>query len=404
MARLHRSRPLAIAALLVALFPALSGLLARSRAGGPGDLEPESPPAPLLVPGRPDSLEVDRSKRAREYYALGRDLEHQAHPASAVAAYQSALRLDPTVPDAAFRLGRLMLAVQQFAEAASQFRSEWERDPRRTDAQRELGLALARGGEPGQALVVLDSLVRVAPRDDQAWQALAFAELAAGHAEEAERALRRAIALSPDRADEHRDLGAVLAARGRLDAARVAYRRAVALDRADGSAWINLGNLERREHKLEPALAAYRAAERADSTLAPALQGQVAVLRALGRDAEAGTVYRRWLAIRPDDHVARYEAVALFDALGRTDLALEVARDGVRRQPRSADARLVLGMALGGAGEYRAALGEMRRAEELLRGDEDRARARGAIAVLRARAPDSLRALFEQDSIAHATR
>jgi len=366
----------------------------------------ESPPAPLLVPGRDapaDTLKQNAATRAREQYRLGRAFETQGARAPAIAAYRNAARLDPTIPDANYRMGGIFLGVDQVQEAVKCFAAELRHHPGNVAAARELGLGLARLGETDRAVTQLELLTRRRPNDGDSWQALGFAYLAAKRPREAEIALRRAVALPPRRADKHRDLGAVLAARGKEADAREQYRKALAVDPKHATTWINLGNLERRAGNLEIALKDYREAQRRDSTLGLAFQAQVETLRDLGRADEAAAVYRRWLRDEPTDHTARLEAVRFFDELNRKDIALEIARDGVRRDERSGEAHLMLGMALESSGATRAALGELRKAEALFRTPPEKARARQLIAALRASAADSLRALFDADSARHVT-
>jgi len=114
---------------------------------------------------------------------------------------------------------------------------------------------------------------------------------------------------------------------------------------------------------------------------------------------EAGEVYRRWLALEPLQPELRMEAIRHFDAMGRKDIALELARDGVRVLPRSGEARLALGMALHEAGRERQSLAEIRHAQELLPQPEQRTRIGALVGAMRAHAPDSLRALFAADSV-----
>ena len=365
----------------------------------------ESPPAPLLVPGRPapdDTLKKSAAIRAREQYRLGRAFESRHQRAPAVAAYGNAVRFDPTIADANYRMGKLFLGVDQLQQAVKCFAAEVRHHPANADAARELGLGLARTGETAHAITQLERLTRRRPNDGDGWQALGFVYMAAGRARDAENALRRAVVLAPPRADKHRDLGAVLAARGQERDAREQYRKALALEPKDASTWINLGNLERRGGNLEGALKDYREAERRDSTLGLAFPGQVQTLRDLGRTEAAAAVYRRWLRDQPTDHTARLEAVRFFDALERMDIALEIARDGVRHDDGSGDAHLILGMALEASGATRAALGEVRKAEARFKTQVEKARARQLVAVLRASAADSLKALFAADSIGHA--
>ena len=77
-----------------------------------------------------------------------------------------------------------------------------------------------------------------------------------------------------------------------------------------------------------------------------------------------------------------------------------MAEEGLRVAPRAGAPRVVYGMALAGRGRVREALHHLRMAQDLF-GDEGQERVRidAMIAALRARAPDSLRTLFEADSV-----
>jgi len=142
-------------------------------------------------------------------------------------------------------------------------------------------------------------------------------------------------------------------------------------------------------------------ATEADSSYVPAYQAQLSWLRKAGRENEMGAVYRNWVRARPDDLDLRLEAVRYFNDQGRSDLSVELARDGVRRSRRSPDAHLILGMALESSGDSRAALRELRTAESLYKTPEGRTRVRSMITTMRGAAPDSLRAMFTADSAAN---
>ncbi len=364
----------------------------------------ESASVPLVVPGRQARADTAASPReqARLNYRLGLTLERKRMNAAAIEAYKKALRFDPTYPGASYRAGLLFLGRGQISDAVSRFESELRAHPGDADAARELGLALARIDQSPRALVVLERLTHRQPDDDEAWRALGFVYKHAGRLKDAETALRKAIQLKPARSGEHRDLALLLGSTGRIEEARAEYRRAAALDPRDATVWYNFGNLERRAGRLEQALAHFRGAEARDSGFSLASQGQIDVLLRLERQAEAGEAYRRWLRVRPDDHNARLEAVRLFDRIGREDIAVELAREGVRRAPRAGDSHLILGMVLGSHGDMKGALAEMRKAETLFTTREEREKVRQMIALLRTGAKDSMRALFAADSTAHA--
>jgi tetratricopeptide (TPR) repeat protein len=366
----------------------------------------ESAPAPLLIPGRPspgDSSVRNLSQRARDAYALGRQLELNGLLGAAIASYRNAVRFDPAIPDANFRMAMLFLLRDQVGDAAECLASEVEHHPENDDAIRQLGMCLARLGDTGRAIAHLERLARRRPKEGANWHALGFAYLAAKRPRDAETALRRALRLPPTTADEHRDLGTTLGALGRDAEARNQFVLALELDPRDAPSWVNLGNLERRAGRADSALACYRRAEGADSSLALALQAQAQLLREMKRDGEAADAYRRWLDRHPDHHGARLEAVRLLDAIGREDEALALAREGTRRAADSGQPHVILGMVLRGRGDTRGAIAELRRAETLFRGNTDeQERVRTIMAALRGSASDSLRALFAADSVAAA--
>jgi tetratricopeptide (TPR) repeat protein len=374
----------------------------------PADTVVESAPAPLLVPGRasfpPDTADRSREALARQQYEKGLGLERIHAFAAAIICYRRAVALDPTLAGPNYRMGMLFQSVAQVEEAVKAFAAEVERHPGDVQATRELGLGLAQLNEHARAIAQLEPLTRRNPDDGANWRALGYAYMRAGRPRDAETALRRAIALPPQNALEHRDLGFVLATTGRESEARAEYRRAIALDPKETGAWVNLANLARSKGDLEQALADFREAEDRDSALVLAVKAQAQLLGELKRFGEAGTTYRRLLQRAPGDLGARFAAVRLYEALGRDDIALELARDGVRHDRDSGEARLILGMALEAQGRLREAALELRRAESLTRDREGRERARRLITTLSVAAPDSLRALFAADSAALAKR
>src|SRR5262245_13073507 len=316
----------------------------------------------------------------------------------------NAARMDPTLKGPSLRIGILYASRQQWDPAARAFREELRRDPGSRVAGREYAITLAELGDTTRAIRMLEDLTRSGPSDAAAWRALGFAYTRAGRYEAAEKALRGAVGLRPKYALAWRDLGVVLAARDKATEARDAYRRAVAADSTDETALVNLANLESRLGNHERALRLYRDAERRDTTQVLAYRGQVAELVALGREADAGAVWRRWLARFPNDHEVRESAARHFVRMGRSDVALAIAREGVRLHPSAGQCWWLVGEVHALAGDDLDALGAYREAGERFLDPADLARNEASIAELRAGAADSLRARFRADSAAHAAR
>ena len=375
----------------------------------------ESPPAPLIRPPAPppitepklspDDTAMARVRaKAREAYGRGRLLEQQQAYSGAIISYMNAARMDPTLKGPSLRIGFLYASRQQWDPAARAFREELRRDPGSRVAAREYAMTLAELGDTTRAIRMLEDLTRSGPSDAAAWRALGFAYTRAGRYEAAEKALRGAVGLRPKYALAWRDLGVVLAARDKTTDARDAYRRALAADSTDETTLVNLANLESRLGNHDRALALYRDAERRDTTQVLAYRGQIAELVALGREADAGAVWRRWLARFPDDQEVRESAARHFVRVGRPDVALAIAREGVRLRPSAGQSWWLVGEVQQLAGDDLGALSAYREAGARFREPADLARNEASIAELRAGAPDSLRARFRADSMTHAAR
>lgn len=371
----------------------------------PDTVDLESAPAPLLVPGQPSSDVQPRKSPeqfAREQVELGAALERIGHVGAAVLAYENAVRADSTFPGASEKAGRLSMQVGQLAAAEQLFRLELRHHPANDDASRQLALVLSARGRHVEAVTRARRLTSRDPRRDDNWYALGIVSANAGHKREAETALRRALALGPERSLEHRDLGVLLASEQRTAEARQEYRKALALGDREPAIWIDLGNLEARAGHPDTALADYREAERRDSSYALAYEAQIKIHERLSRPDDVADVYLRWVTALPNDDDLRLRAVRHLAAIGRRDRALEIGRDGVRHDPRSPSAHLILGLALASYGDTRESVAELRRAETLFGTPRDRKRVRQLVASMRATAPDSLRAMFAADSVAHA--
>jgi tetratricopeptide (TPR) repeat protein len=367
-----------------------------------------SDPVPLTIPGRvsiTDTLDLEYRHRAREQMDLADAYGQEGLNGTAIVAYRNALRMDPTLRDANYRMGLLFLKTDQPEAALQCFSKEIEHHPDHVDARREFGLTLARMGQGGLAVAQLTRMVQARPRDGKAWHALGYAYQAAKRPHDAERALRHSLTIPPEDAEEHRDLGAVLADQDRLDEARAEYRRALAMAPNDPSTWYNLGNLERRAGVPDSAIAHYRRAQRGDSLFRPAWQMEVQTLVENRRQPEAAETYRRWLAELPEDHGARMSAIKLETDLDRPEAAMEIARQGVEDNPGDAHAVEILGTTLAAQGRWREGLKSMREAERLYQGDPTAMPALDAVvAHMRRVAPDSLRSLFATDSVETAAR
>lgn len=404
--------PLHRVLLLAALVGACLVAPVRAHAAARDSVQVESAPAPFLTRPKPaptrtpppitadeDTAIVNARRRAAEEFGRGLMFEEQHAYAAAIVSYNNAAKHDPQLRGPSYRMGLLFASRQQYDPAARAFREELRRDPESVPANMEFALALCELGDTTRASRMLEKLVRRAPSNPEVWRALGFVRGRSGDSAGAEKALRGAVGLKPGYAKAWRDLGVVLAATGRDADARDAYRRALDVDPDDESALINAANLESRMGNPTRAIALYHRAEEVDSLQAWAYRGQIREWVGLGREDQAGEVWKRWLAVAGGDAEVREGAVRHFARQNRIDVALSIAREGVRVSPKSGEAWWLLAETTSETADTRGALDAYRRAITLFRKPEDRARAERGLRELRAAAPDSLRTVFEADSL-----
>lgn len=376
----------------------------------PADSASFDPPAAPLIQapspaGRgPAPAPVDTAvrRRAREFYGRGILLEREAAYSAAIVSYTNAAKMDPSLRGPSFRIGQLFASRQQWDPAARAFREELRRNPDDRPAAREFALMLVELGDTTSPIRMLERLTRQAPADPTVWRALGFAHERSGNHVAAEKALRGAVALDARYALAWRDLGVVLAAQDRKREARDAYQRAINANPKDVSAIVNLANLESAAGAHTRALELYRSAEKLDSLQGYAYQGQVRELVALGREAEAGDVWRRFVAVTPHDLEVRESAARHFLRQRRPDVAVAIARDGVRVAPDASGTWWLLGEMHVEMGDTLSAISTLHEADQRARDPRDRERARASLAALRAAASEPLRARFPPDSIGPA--
>ena len=123
-------------------------------------------------------------------------------------------------------------------------------------------------------------------------------------------AYERAVAILPGHADAWNNIGVMRSGRGEYVEAEKAYARAVEIDPRHIAAWQNRGNLAARADQFETSIAAYRRAIELRPGDNRAYDGLSRTLYRARRIDEAVAVYNEWLAVDPENAVARHMMAA----------------------------------------------------------------------------------------------
>ncbi len=152
------------------------------------------------------------SARAHDFNA--EVLEFQGKLQDAAAEYRKALRLDPSLPNVHYRLGKLLLRMatdnQTLAQARRQFEDELRVNPQNAEAEYQLGEMAWRARNWNRAVQYLRQAAALEPQSPLILTALGRALVSDGKSREAISPLATAARLAPNDPTVHYELGIAL--------------------------------------------------------------------------------------------------------------------------------------------------------------------------------------------------
>lgn len=266
----------------------------------------------------------------RAHSTLGRALERRGESEAAEAAYERALRLEPSYVFVMRRLLRLALDRGIFARARMYADRLIDAAPDDAEHYFLAGLVAAHSGKRDSARDFYGAAIARAGGDyPEAYLNLGLNEKNGGDLEAAVAAYAKAIELRPGYVAALNSLGVAQAARGNAGAAESAYRRAIETDPRYSAAWLNLGRLLREQERFDEAVLAIKKALDSSPGYEDAWLSLGVTYARAERPDDAIDTYRRLIAIRPRYTSAWYNlGLALEDAhrLPEAAEAFETAR------------------------------------------------------------------------------
>jgi tetratricopeptide (TPR) repeat protein len=286
----------------------------------------------------------------------------------AIAAFEEALRQDPSFAPVKVNLARAWLQKRDFERAQAILEEVLEQRPHSPDVENLIGnILMERGDLPGAEARFRRS-VRLNPNFTDGHNSLGILFERTGRLPEAERAYRQVARIDPDYAEALNNLGNVLRAQGRWEEAVGAYERAIAADPGFHGSYNNLGlayqergwleqaekalrqglakaprhpilhsslgSLHYAAERFEQARAEFAAAIEFDPGYAEAHNNLGAALGRLGRPAEQEQAYRKAIELAPGYADARYNLALLLVERGQSGEALQELRRAVEADPR----------------------------------------------------------------------
>jgi tetratricopeptide (TPR) repeat protein len=323
-----------------------------------------APFASLHRPGLADAQKAEWEK----LYQSGIAHERATNPAAALAAYQSAAKLDDRYAELSFRLGRCQLALGDSAEARKSFERARDLDALRFRADTKINQSLLTS-----AATIIDTRPQGIPGEEFFYEhvhfnlagnyvvARAFAEQILGGSTNgpallAEAECARRLAFTDF--DRHRVLDEV---RQRLELPP--FTSQLAHDERDRRIREQLKRLHKSS--FTNAIATYEQAIARAPEDWVLRENFATLLQDFGQTREAEAQWRRVIQLLPHSEQAWFGLGNLLDSDGRALEALAAFREALRRGPNSVETRNGLGLALASLGRFTEAIAEYERALRL---------------------------------------
>ncbi|MEG4518189.1 MULTISPECIES: tetratricopeptide repeat protein [unclassified Microcoleus] len=198
---------------------------------------------------------VDLSRQAEVYLAEGKLNE-------AVAACESALKIEPNLAAACQTLGKVMQLRGEIEQAKQWYERAIDRNPNLPEVYANLGILYSQGKQWEKAIANCEKAISLAPNFAAVYRQLAKIWTQLEKREEAADCWYQAFNIEPNwaTAEEQVTLGNSLVELGKFDRAMECYSRAIGLNPQLATAYHNLGEMLVGQKRWDEAIANYRQA------------------------------------------------------------------------------------------------------------------------------------------------
>lgn len=191
-------------------------------------------------------------------------------------------------------------------EAEKTYRSILKVRPDNPDALHFLGVLLHQRGRGKEAIARIERALRIDPNYLDARINLGNVYKETGNTDKAAAIYREVIAARPDHASAYNNLGVVLRKSGRFEESERVLQQALALDPDNADFLHNLGSLYQDQNRYDEAVEAYTRSISSKPKQSDAYRSLWRMLRIRGLDEQSDIVIRKWLAVDPDNPIAKH--------------------------------------------------------------------------------------------------
>lgn len=303
---------------------------------------------------------IDFNKQAEIYLAEGRLNE-------AVAACESALKIEPNLAVACQTLGKVMQVRGEREQAKQWYEAAIDRNANLPEVYANLGSLYLQERRWEKAIAAYEKAISLAPNFAAAYRQLARVWTQLENREAAAECWYQACTIEPNwaTADEYLTLGNSLAEVGKIQQAIECYDRAIQLNPNLATAYHNLGEMLVSEKQPDEAIANYEKALEISPNSFESYHSLGKVWAAKGELDRAIDCYRQSLEFNPKYARAWLGMGGVFMLKGELDEAIKCYRQTLAINDNSYWAHNYLGDALAWQGKWQEAATCYRRAIEI---------------------------------------
>jgi tetratricopeptide (TPR) repeat protein len=278
--------------------------------------------------------------------AWGRYFFSQKQYAKAEAAFKQAIAAAPGMFAPRVDLADLyMTGLSKPSEAVAAYRSALALEPNHAGAHHGLGMALAASGKPDEAIAEFEKAAQLAPSNPLPLQALGRLYLARGELDRALSAFDRALKVQPDLIPARVDRADILAMKGNASQAIAEYQAAANAAPRYAPAHLKLGMVYQQQQRWQEAETAYLAAIESEPRLAVAYNN-LAWMSAERRTKldEALKWAHKAVELAPQSPDMQDTLAWVYRARGRLDQAATTLEHAAKLPPKRAQVHYHLGV------------------------------------------------------------
>jgi tetratricopeptide (TPR) repeat protein len=300
---------------------------------------PQNGPGAVLPKNRP---KMSRGQ-AGAYEGLGQSYHRLGQDAAAIDAYNRAIAIDPTDPNAFVGRGDVLTGRQLFDEAMADYDEAIRMDAMHSRAFAGRGITFYLQGRDEAAIADFDRAIALDENFAKAYSYRGAARSRLGRNDQALADYDAVIRLMPESAGAYKDRGGVLYRLGRYDSAIRDLDEAIRLDPKKASAYQNRGAARNALGQFERAIDDLDEAIRLDPKNAGAHSNRGLAHFAIGEYDRAIADLSEAIRLDPKNAVTHFNRAEVFVRLDMRDRALEDYTAAIQLAPRLAPAYAAIG-------------------------------------------------------------